>query len=128
MYYFGCISRPGHYLWDNEHKKLWYGELPEDFPSAWKFKDSSGKEYVAESKIAPNAYGEQGKALLQCGIEGWTCLSFPDRSVDSRPNCVSVFLERGIVTPERMMEYAKAQFPSVVNRFDFEITYEKRIK
>jgi hypothetical protein len=118
MYYFGCIGQPGHYLWENESKKLRYGEFPDDFPKAWLSTDKINTERMLVS--APNSYGEQGVALVQ-HCEGWTSVSFPDRTVDSRPNCVSVFLERGLLSLEETMNIARLEFPSVVNRYNFEI-------
>lgn len=122
MYYFGCIGQPGHYLWENESRKLWFGDLPEDFPRAWRFKESHGaeREYVQESRIAPNAYGEQGLASTQ-HCEKWTCVSFPDRTIDHRPNCVSAFLERGNLSYVEILRIAQIEFPNVIRRFDFEI-------
>lgn len=121
MYYFGCIGRAGHYLWKNEYKYMWM-EVPDGFPKEWTFTESSGSMRIGakESAIAPNCYGEQGLAQIQ-HVEGWTCVSFPDRSVDSRPNCVSAFMEYGTLTFEEMMVTAKEQFPSVVDRYEFEV-------
>lgn len=126
MYYFGCIDSPGHYLWAEGHKKLWFGDLPDDFPKAWTFQDSWSSDpkrtYANESKIAPNCCGPQGKAIIH-SAENWTCLSFPDRSIDDRPNCVSAFMERGILSFDEMIARAWIKFPQVMSRYGFKIEF-----
>lgn len=117
MYYFGCIRQPGHYLWTNNGEKF-YGTLPDGFPESWAFTRYGDTRYVREAAIAPNAYGEQGLAEI-AHEEGWTRISFPDRSIDERPNCVSVFMEKGKKTFEEMMEIAHREFPQVTDRYNF---------
>lgn len=124
MYYFGCVYQPGHYLWTESYEKLWYGDLPDDFPEKWTFKDSWSSDpkrtYARESSIAPNPYGTQGICKTQ-HVEGWTSVSFPDRSVDGRPNCVSVFLERGTLSCTEMLVQAAVKFAHIIDRYEFEL-------
>jgi hypothetical protein len=53
--------------------------------------------------------------------DGWTALSFWDRSIDSRPGSNSNFLAEGIFSFDEMVKLAQEKFPSVWNRFKFPI-------
>lgn len=122
VFYFGCIGQPGHYLWSPTGGKRWFDELPEGFPDAWTFREShSGRAYVSESSIAPRPMGPQGAATMT-RVGDWTALSFPDRSVDSRPNCVSVFMVAAPLTFAELLEEARRQWPQIFRRYDFEIS------
>jgi hypothetical protein len=53
--------------------------------------------------------------------DGWTLLSFWDRSVDKRNNSNSNFIQEGEFTFEQMVEQAKEKFPGIWERFKFEV-------
>lgn len=65
-------------------------------------------------------YQEQGKALLH-RKDGWTALSFWDRSGDTRYSSNSNFFVRGEYAFGEMLALARAQFPGVFARMGFEI-------
>lgn len=65
----------------------------------------------------------QGVAKLQ-HLDGWTALGFSDRSVDSRPGAHSTFVFDQTLNFEEAVAEAKRQFPTIWERFDFEVREE----
>jgi len=65
--------------------------------------------------------GVQGHALIHF-IEGWTVLSFWDSSGDSRPGSNSNFVIKGRHSFNEMVEISKALFPTIWQRFTFEVS------
>lgn len=119
FYYFGCIDQAGHYLWSSpparnleEHRAL--GDLESSNP--WGYNIDSG--------LCPKGPEIEGRALLH-KKDGWTIVSFWDRSVDSRGKCNSNFLCPGDFTFEQMISLACQHFPQVMNRFSFSIVEVK---
>ena len=51
--------------------------------------------------------------------DGWTSVSFWDRSGDSRSGSLSAFLMRGTVMGEMLMKLAVEQWPDIFNRSGF---------
>lgn len=110
-YYFGCHDRPGHYLWTER---------------------GNGADRIADS-VLPFRYTILDGGLLPHDreqIEGdativhwpnWTVISFWDRSVDKRGGCSSAFAIPGRLTFDEAVEVAKAKFPWVWERFNFEV-------
>jgi hypothetical protein len=119
-YYFGCQREAGHYWWRK------YG----------------GHAYDVEKIVGPNLHPRidggfcpgsvrgdpwkrtrpeiEGEAALH-HVDGWTVLSFWDRSVDSRGASNSNFVARGARSYVIMRAIAEAQFPDVWKRFKFEV-------
>ena len=58
---------------------------------------------------------EQGAARLHF-VDGWTVLSFWDRSGDSRGGCSSTFLAEGRHSFQQMVELAREHFPHIWQR------------
>lgn len=56
----------------------------------------------------------------------WTCISFWDRSGDSRPNSNSAFLVMMDMAPIDLLEYAKAKWPEVFSRTNFPVLKKLR--
>jgi len=69
----------------------------------------------------------EGAALLHYK-DGWTALSFWDRSIDKRSGCNSNFFAQGTHTFEEMLEIARAHFPAVMARFTFKIVPAEEVK
>lgn len=123
MYYFGCSKlRPkdpvGHYMHNNQLRHDWDAE--NDLPESWRGGKIDGgfapKEFAdRDKKEAP-----QGQALwVQC--EGWTLISFWDRSGDSRGGSSSTFISKEHLTFDQMVAVAKEEFPQLWKRFNFEV-------
>lgn len=107
MLYFGVQdkNKKGHYLFD---KRLFLSLRLEDAPN------NIDGGFCPETR-------EQGKALLTHS-DGKTILAFWDYSGDSRPGSNSNFIENGTLSFAEMLALAKAEFPSIFHRFDFDVT------
>jgi hypothetical protein len=76
--------------------------------------------YAIDGGLCPKGPEIEGRALIH-HKDGWTAMSFWDRSVDHRGKCNSSFLAEGTFTFEEMLAIAREKFPRVVGRFKFEI-------
>lgn len=117
--YFGCIGRPGHYLWAKEGDRMveaWRRETEVrhrlggtlDGALCWNGRKESGRDET------------EGRAFLT-HRGGWTALAFWDRSVDRRGACNSVFLAPGELTFEQLVRLARHHWPKVWERFTFPV-------
>lgn len=109
--YFGPLNRPGHYLFDREDGYCIHG--PEDFPWC----GGSGIDGVLQPGCYQNRWGRwehgreiEGEALVH-HKDGWTALSFWDRSIDPRPASNSTYFARGALTFAEIVELAKQHYP-----------------
>lgn len=112
-YFFGCWKECGHVLRDKHGYSVGeYGKnkLPADFPIKPDSLDGS-LLYGIKEQI-------EGRTVLS-HIGNWTIISFWDRSVDKRPGSNASFVIRGKKTLDEAKEIAKAEFPSIYNRFTF---------
>jgi hypothetical protein len=112
VYYFGCIERAGHYMW-----------LPGPRPEYSKdgdFVRTNPWGFAIDGSLCPKGPEIQGQALIH-HKDGWTALSFWDRSVDGRGKCNSSLLALGALTFAEMVSLFKEHFPSVFGRFTFPI-------
>lgn len=124
-YYFGCIERPGHFLWGENGRHLYGNErLTTECP--W------GEDEV-DGDLTPHRQGCKKGPYCGCGMmpegeavihhkDGWTALSFWDRSVDKRGACNSNFFIKGTYDFTTMLNLVCQRFPSIVARFKFPIT------
>lgn len=112
-YYYGCREGTGHYLWDDQGRRLFDHNVPNDFPV---------KSYALDSGFLPPQQPEtQGVASL-VHVEGWTILAFWDRSVDTRHGSNSSFVLPGTLTFEEAKELSMLKFPWVWSRLRFPVT------
>ena len=110
FYYFGCIGDAGHYIFVPTGHKDYRTDVLKTNPWGYKI----------DGKLCPSGSEVEGKALLN-HKDGWTALSFWDRSVDTRGACNSNFLAVGTFSFDEMMKFANEHFPTVMNRFTFPI-------
>lgn len=69
----------------------------------------------------PKYYEKQGLAAIH-HKNGWTALSFPDRTIDHRRASHSTFLlENEDATFEEMIGMVEDRFPEIMGRFTFPI-------
>jgi hypothetical protein len=108
IYYFGCLDLSGHYMFSPDRKK----NNRFTYANPWGTKIDGG--------LCPAGPQGQGHAHLH-RRDGWTALSFWDRSVDTRHTSNSTFLVHGTFSFEEMVSLAGKHFPQVINRLKFSI-------
>jgi len=121
MFYFGPWGEPGHYLF-NEHRIWshreedilpWNGKIDGCLQPGCRLEKDGRWEHDDADQV-------EGRALLH-HKDGWTALSFWDRSVDTRFASNSTYFAEGIFTFEQMVEMAKTRFVDRWNRMKFEV-------
>lgn len=127
-YYFGCVGGPGHYFYGPDGRSL-YGDEYRAHACPW-------REHEIDARLQPHRTGCDKRAYCGCGSmpegqavihhkDGWTALSFWDRSVDGRSGCNSNFFIEGTYEFSAMLQLAREKFPSILARFTFEIAEYK---
>ena len=103
VYFFGCLGTAGHFLYSkNEHRTL------PDKQTPWGFEMDGG--------LAPQDVPEkQGHAAIH-HKNGWTAVSWWDRTVDTRGKCNSAVLAEGEHDFEQMKVLLKEHWPEVYTR------------
>lgn len=125
MYYFGPYNQAGHFFFGPRGS---YVSRQETECIPW-------KDYEIDGKLQPGCFEErghwsvkgpeiEGQALLWTK-NGWTAISFWDRSVDTRGRCNSTFIAEGTFTFEEMVEWSKLVFPDRWARMKFEVVQSK---
>lgn len=108
FYFFGCVRKPGHFFHPaSGSPQIYYEDQP--------FPDIDGGLQPQNIKQL------QGPALLH-HKDGWTALSFWDRTVDARGGCNGNFLANEVLSFDAMLARAHEKFPEIMARFPFEIT------
>lgn len=110
-YYFGVMKHAGHHLYRGNntiHKRY----LPNDFPVDVRALDGA--------LLPPQLPQDEGRAEL-IHLNGWTVLTFWDRSEDKRYRSSSTFIVRGAHSFLETVEIAREHYPQVWSRFEFEI-------
>lgn len=109
VFYFGPIRRAGHYFWLN------------DSTTQHRLKGIGPWGTKVDGSLAPALTDQkEGEALVH-HKEGWTAISFWDRTVDKRPGCSSTYLIEGTFTFEEMAVLAKEAFPERWGAMGFEV-------
>lgn len=114
-YYFGCRNKEvGHYLW---RPGLNGGMLGLSRPmNHWMNR--------VDGFFAPRtaAFEEEPEGIAAVHlVHGFTVLAFWDRSSDKRGNSSSTFMVKGLHDFDEMVSIAREAFPSVWERFQFEV-------
>lgn len=109
VFYFGCIRQPGHYLWRTEAIRIYQPRnvgISQELYSA------------LDGAFCPDGVKTYPRYRWLCSIvPPWTIVAWWDGSVDSRPNCCSVFIGRDFGNePHRLLEASQIAFPSVFAR------------
>lgn len=126
MFYFGPWREPGHFL----HREGGWSVYRHEERAGFPWNEWSGENGI-DGQLQPGCYHDQyghwrhgaeveGEALLH-HKDGWTALSFWDRSVDHRGACNSTYFTEGTFTFEQMAEMAKARFSERWSRMNFEV-------
>lgn len=115
IYYFGCWHESGHYFHDQYMRHYWR-DVSELLPESWRNRYDGGLLPKGRSQ-------EEGRAII-LHEDGWTALSFWDRSVDHRGNSNSTFYLRHVLDFMPMLELCKLTFPQVFERFTFKVVQD----
>lgn len=118
-YYYGCRWDKGHY-WFDRRKRDW--DIEKIVGQNVSRRIDGG---FCPGRVEGNIYKRtrdevEGEASLN-HVDGWTILSFWDRSVDPRGACNSNFVARGTWDYTTMRAIAEAQYPDIWDRYKFEI-------
>ena len=127
-YYFGCQGQAGHYWWKPDKSWTWDNGVRQIVGEAlwnkvWPKIDGGFCPGASKDPKKPwqrTGPEVEGEALLH-HVDGWSILSFWDRSVDKRGACNSNFIVRGEHTFEEVLKAARESFPQVLDRLKFEI-------
>ncbi len=111
-YYYGCYSHVGHRMHDRD-----------SYPD-WDFLKNNPWGIGVDGDLCPDNKQIQGQACVH-HKDGWTALAFWDRSIDSNPGSISVFILSGTHDFSIMVEKFKRLYPAIVGRFTFPITLYK---
>jgi len=112
-YYFGCYGPAGH---------VWHGQGMRSLGLS----GAEGTPWLAgdvDGGLAPR----DGRDELPQGVaalhhrDGWTALSFWDRTGDSRGNSNSTFVLEAELDFDQALALARELFPELFARFDFEV-------
>lgn len=116
MFYFGPWDQAGHYLYYEDGRSVRH-EVEKLLP--WGHVGQEiGIDGVLQPGCAKDRWGHwrhrdspqiEGEALIH-HLNGWTALSFWDRSVDKRGACNSNYFAEGTFTFEEMVEMASRRF------------------
>jgi hypothetical protein len=122
-YYFGPYDQAGHHLHGPRGSMVLYA-TEKTLP--WTVGELDGKmQPHSEDCGGKRSYcscgsGPEGRALVHYK-DGWTALSFWDRSVDPRGACNSTYIAQGEFSFNEMVAIAKAQFPKRWAKQKFEV-------
>ncbi len=107
LLFFGCWDRLGHALHTPAGRTLGASASP------WGFSIDAG----LLDQRAPQVEG----VAVVAQRDGWTAISFWDRSADPRPGSNTAFLVDELVSGEDLLARAREAFPAVFARFGFEV-------
>lgn len=108
VFYFGCVRQTGHYLWhptEGQVRRMNQAQPWGNKIDGWVFKDSKAKD-------------DPG-VVYSAKLNGWTLVGWADRSVDSRSGSHSTFIVEADISPARLIELAREQWPQVFSRPGF---------
>ena len=120
MYYFGPLEDVGHFLFAEGGRHASREEY--DWHPWGDDIDGAIQPGVVFERGSWRSKGAliDGEAVLH-HKDGWTALSFWDRTIDSRPGSHSTYIARGIFTFEQMVEMAKSRFAGRWGEMKFEV-------
>lgn len=116
VFYYGCWGLPGHYWFEQGMQSA---QIPCGFPFLRDVDGGYAPRLTSGHHIGAEA--PQGQAV-RTYRDGWTLISFWDRSGDRRKSSNSNFAIRGEWSFAAAVEKSKTAFPKVWARFPFEVT------
>lgn len=108
VYYYGPIRSAGHYLWVSDTKSYHIYNHPHPWGSK------------IDGSLTPQDNDREGEALIH-HKDGWTALSFWDRTVDKRGGSHSTYIANKTLNYDEMVDLAKKTFPKRWGVMNFEV-------
>lgn len=110
--YFGCGDRAGHYWHVPGEHPVTYGVA---YDNRTKYQPAGCPyDWNIDGGAQPNTE-QPNRARLE-HHDGWTCLAWWDRTVDTRPGSCSAFVARGTHDYTSMLALLTEKFPWVARR------------
>lgn len=116
VYFYGVWKEPGHYLFD-KHGRMMRKEIVLHKTIVDKRVDGGfcpPLRRYDDSEI-------EGRAVLH-NMEGWTILSFWDRSADHRLGSHSTYFLKGTYGFDEAVKTAREAYPAIWSRYGFTVT------
>ena len=107
VFYFGCWSDYGHFLYDHNGKEIGFSH--KDFP--WKSLDGV---------LCPKDTRKEGVVKFH-HANGWTAAAFWDSSIDTRPGSNSVLIVEDLIDITEVICEFRETFPHIYKRFNFDL-------
>lgn len=127
--YFGPLKESGHFFFEDETG--WYVPSRELKDVPWTSQEDHVDGTLQPGVVCERGHWQattpqvEGPAVIH-HKNGWTALSFWDRTIDTRGGCSSTYLAEGTFTFEQMVELAKTRFPERWGKMKFQVTkYEE---
>jgi hypothetical protein len=127
-FYFGCWRESGHHLWHRGSEGHPYKDWKQDDRLLGRSRHSADPGpgeipwgYSLDGVLLKGRPGQrQGEAVVE-QRDGWTALSFWDRSIDSRGGSSSTFVFDALLSPEEALAAAREAFPPIFARLPFDV-------
>lgn len=121
VYYFGCIKSKGHYFHDADNSYFPSIKIPPGFPWGYSVDGELQPPHPDIRKLNENKYAhlycgsdfKQGEAIRHVK-DGWTCVAYWDRSIDSRPGSCSALICDQVLSTEEIIEAVRKVFPDCI--------------
>ena len=111
LFYFGCIGRPGHYLFQKDEQSADVRNLNSRWVKAIGLNPAILEPRILDGLFVPTGSGYRESIIPPARIVSWM-----DNSVDHRGGSHSTFIGFGYGKAEEMLDDAIWQFPSVMRR------------
>ena len=122
-FYFGPWDEAGHYMRSDEQNHRSF-DL-EERRAVSRFNRINPWGLSVDGGLCPTVNQQKEGIALLHHREGWTALSFWDRTIDDRTGSSSTYLAEGEFTFEQMVEMAKSRFAQRWNKMKFQVRLEQ---
>lgn len=112
MFYCGCHRDSGHHLWTADETTS---------STFWQLQPWG---YAVDGDLQPrpkNGFHLPNGIARFTQEHGWSALSWWDNSIDTRPGSHSTFIVHGTYLAEEVLAMARARFPWVFARFQYQV-------
>ena len=111
MLFFGAVKQPGHFLW-----------RPSGCRAGHAFENALPFSYgILDAGLIPKRAEQTEGHAGRSAVNGWTIVSFWDRSVDGRGMSNSAFVYPAEMSFDEMVRLSRIQIPWFWERVKFEV-------